>query len=82
MHCNDLRRVLCLYSLLGVLWFQISPVGIYLFIVFLGMHPWHIEVFVSMGPGWPTPQPTPQPQQCGIRAVSVTYIAAHGNAGF
>ena len=26
--------------------------------------------------------PTPHPQKLGIQAVSVTYIAAHGNAGF
>ena len=26
-------------------------------------------------------QPTPQPQQCQIRAASVTYTTAHGNAG-
>ena len=25
-------------------------------------------------------QPTPQPQQCGIRATSATYTTAHGNA--
>jgi len=25
--------------------------------------------------------PTPQPQQCGIQATSVTYTTAHGNAG-
>ena len=26
-------------------------------------------------------RPTPQPQQCGIRAASATYTTAHGNAG-
>ena len=26
-------------------------------------------------------RPTPQPQQCGMRAASVTYTTAHGNAG-
>ena len=25
--------------------------------------------------------PTPQPQQCGIRATSATCTTAHGNAG-
>jgi len=25
--------------------------------------------------------PTPEPQQCQIRATSVTYITAHGNYG-
>ena len=26
-------------------------------------------------------RPTPEPQQCGIRAASATYTTAHGNAG-
>ena len=26
-------------------------------------------------------QPTPEPQQCGIRAASATYTTAHGNTG-
>ena len=54
---------------------------IYLFIfVFLGPHPRHMEV-PRLGSNqscscWPMPEP----QQCGIRAVSVTSTTAHGNA--
>ena len=48
-----------------------------LFVCFLGPHLWHIEVpklrICSC-------QPTPQPQQLGIWAVSVNYTTAHGNA--
>ena len=40
--------------------------------VFLGPHPWDVKV-----PRLPS---TPQPQQCQIRASSVTYTIAHGNA--
>ena len=51
-----------------------------LFFVFLGLHPWHMEV--------PRPgvklklscQLTPQPQQRWIQAMSGNYTPAHGNA--
>ena len=46
---------------------------IYLFIYFLGLH-LGVEQSCSC---WPVSQP----QQCWIRAVSVTYTAAHSNAG-
>ena len=38
--------------------------------------------FPGYGSNWScSRQPTPQPQQLGIRAVSATYTTAHGNAG-
>ena len=43
----------------------------------LGLHLWHMEVprlEVIL-------EPVPQPVQCRIRVVSVTYNTAHGNAG-
>ena len=48
--------------------------------VFLGPHPWQLEV-PRLGSNrscscWHTPQP----QQFGIRALSVTYTTGHGNA--
>ena len=50
---------------------------------FLGPHPRHMEV---PRPGVDQNQscncrPIPQPQQCRIRASSVTYTTAYGNAG-
>ena len=50
------------------------------FFVFLGPHPWHTEaprLGLELGL---YPWPTPQPQQHQIRAASVTYTTAHGNA--
>ena len=44
---------------------------------FFGPHQWHMEVLRLEVGGF---QPTPQPQQCGIRAAYVTYSTAHGNA--
>ena len=49
------------------------------FFVFLGLHPWHMEI-PRLGVNrscscWPTPQ------QRQIRAVSATYTIAHGSAG-
>ena len=56
--------------------------------VFLGPHPRHMEVPRLGGPIRPTAAglnhshwPTPQPQQCQILAVPVTYTTAHSNAG-
>ena len=49
------------------------------FLVFLGPCPRHMEVprlGVKLSYSY---QPTPQPQQCRIRAVPVTYTIAHGN---
>ena len=46
--------------------------------VFLGPHPWLMEV-PRLGV---KPWPTPQPQQLGIRAASATYTSAHSHAGF
>ena len=48
--------------------------------VFLGPHPHHVEV-PRPGSNWSCKcQPTPQSQQCWMRAASATYITAHGNA--
>jgi len=49
--------------------------------VFLGLHPWYMEV-PRLGQNrscscWPAPQP----QQCGIQAASATYTTAHSNTG-
>ena len=48
-------------------------------LVFLRPYPWHIEV-PRLGLHW-SHSCQPQPQQRQIRAMSVTYTAAHGNAG-
>ena len=46
----------------------------------LWLHSWHMEVSrigsIRSCSRWPTPQP----QQCGIQVVSVTYTTVHGNA--
>jgi len=48
---------------------------------FLGLHLWHMEV-PRLGSNWSSSfQPTPQPQQCKIRAISATYTTAHSNVG-
>ena len=51
----------------------------YLIFVFLGLHPWHMEVprlgVQSDCSCWPTPLP----QQHEIQAKSATYTATHGN---
>ena len=44
---------------------------------FLELHPWHMEVPKL---GAELELPTPQPQQHQIRASSVTYATAWGNA--
>ena len=51
------------------------------FFVFLGLHPWHMEV-PRLGVNrncscWPTPQP----QQLGIQATSETHTTTHSKAG-
>ena len=49
-------------------------------LVFLGLHPWHMEVpRLQLNRSYSC-QPKPQPQQCGIRAMSTIYTTAHGNA--
>ena len=45
--------------------------------VFLGLHPWHMEVS-RLGV---KAEPQPQPQQRWIQAASSTYTTAHGNTG-
>ena len=52
-----------------------------LFFCFSGPHPCHMEVPKLGVKSELQLQPTPQPQRCGIRAVSVTYTTALGNAG-
>ena len=54
---------------------------IYLLIVFLVWHPRPVDV-PSLGLHWSCScQPTPQPQQHGIKATSVTYTTAHSITG-
>jgi len=67
---------------LGSLWILLIYLFTYLFLffVFLGPHPQHMEV-----PGYRSNWSyscwsTPQPQQYGIQAASVTYTTAHSNA--
>ena len=47
---------------------------------FLGPHLWHMEVSRLGSKRSYSCQPTPQPQQCGSWAMSMSYITAHGNA--
>ena len=43
---------------------------------FLGLPPWHMEA-PKLGSNWSCScWPTPQPQQCGIQATSLTYTTA------
>ena len=50
------------------------------FFFLLGPHLWHVEV-PRLGVKWSCScQPTPQPEQHGIWAVSMTYTTAHGYA--
>ena len=50
------------------------------FLFFSGLHPRHMEV-PRLGFNWSySCQPTPQLQQCQIRATSVAYTTVHGNA--
>ena len=53
----------------------------FLSFVFLGPHSRHMEVPRLGSNQSCSCRPTPQPQQCRIRAASVTYTAAQGNAG-
>ena len=48
--------------------------------IFLGLHPWHVEVLVQGSNQSCICCPTLQPQQCQIQATSVTFTAAHGSA--
>ena len=54
---------------------------LFLSFVFLGPHPWHMEVPRPGSNQSCSLQPTPEPQQHWIRAASATYATAHGNAG-
>ena len=51
--------------------------GLLLFLVFLGLHLWHME-FPRLGVQSHLCQPIPQLQQGQIRATSATYTTAHG----
>ena len=53
----------------------------FLFFCFLGPHLWHVEV-PRLGSNQSCSHwPIPQPQQHQIRAASMTYTTAHGDAG-
>ena len=56
------------------------PAFIFLFFCFLGSHLQHMEVPRLGSNRSYSCRPTPQPQQCQIRAVSMTHSTAHGNA--
>ena len=59
---------------------HLSPI-LFFFFVFLGPHPWHVEVpRLGVNQSYSC-QPTPQPQQRGIQAASSAYTTALGNAG-
>ena len=75
--CERPPSLFCLCTLSPLL---VVCLYIYMFIyLFLGPHPQHVEV-PSLGSNWSYRcWPTPQPQQCRIRATSVTYTTAHGN---
>ena len=50
--------------------------------VFLGLHPWHMQVpRLGVKSELQLLAPTPQPQEHQIQATSATYTTAHGNAG-
>ena len=51
----------------------------FFFPVFLGLHPWHVQVPSYVSNGRCNCWPTPQPQQHQIPAASVTYTTARGN---
>ena len=57
-------------------------VFLFIYLSFLGPHPWHMEVpkLGSKSESYSC-QLIPQPQQRQIWASSVTYTAANGNAG-
>ena len=61
------------------LFFFFSLFYFFIFCFFLGLHPWNMEVPRLGVDCWP--MPLPQPHQCQIRAVPVTYTTVHGNAG-
>ena len=56
--------------------------GLVWFFLFQEPHPQHVDV-PRLGSSWScSSQPTPQPQQLGVWAMSVVYTAACGSAGF
>ena len=52
----------------------------FVFLPFLGLHSWHMEVSRLGSNRSCSHRPMPEPQQCGIRATSATYTTAHINA--
>ena len=50
----------------------------FFFLCFLGPHLWHMEIPRLIRAV--AAKPTPEPQQCRIRATSATYTTAYGNA--
>ena len=60
---------------------KVFGVFVFVFLSFLGLHPWHMEV-PRLGVESELQLPVyTTAQQCGIRAASSTYTTAHGNAG-
>ena len=53
----------------------------FVFLPFLGPFPVAYGGSQARGPIGAVAWPTPEPQQCGIRATSATYTTAHGNPG-
>ena len=85
LYCNSLIQINCtqLFSL-SPLDFQrfFSGLFVCLFVFAFQGHTLGIWRFPDQGSNRSyNCQPTPQPQQCKIRATSLTYTTAHGNAG-
>ena len=78
--CNDLQETRMRVMKRGYILNKDIDVVLFFF-VFLGLHPWHIEV-PRLGINQNcSHQPTPQSQQHQIQAVSATYNTAPGNTG-
>ena len=59
------------------------PNPFFFFLVFLGPHPWNMEVpWLGVSLELQLPCYIPQPQQCRIQATSSTYTSAHSNTRF
>ena len=60
--------------------FFLSFILFLFFLVYLGPHPWHMEVprlgVDQSSSCQPRPRPRPQPQPCWIWAMSATYTTA------
>ena len=74
LHLLDYSQSFCLFALV---WFGFF---VFCFLVFLGLHPWHMEVPRLGSNQSCSCGPTPQLQQCQIWASSATYTTAHDNA--